>query len=144
MNQKIIYKAGIVPYRKKQISSEVIGFEILMVSSRKYPGQWVFPVGTVEKGESVAKAAMRECEEESGYSVELGEEIDTVIINSDKQSSKFIFFLGLVIKENKIWENDRERCWCKLNDVTGMIAQPFKNVAEIAIQNLKESKVGKQ
>ncbi len=143
MDQKIIYKAGIVPYRKKQTGHKTIEFEILIVSSRKYPGQWVFPVGTVEKGESVAKAAMRECEEESGYSVELGEEIDTVIINSDKQSSKFIFFSGLVIKENKIWENDRERCWCKLKDVTSMIAQPFRNVAEITIQNLKESKVGK-
>ena len=143
MNQKTIYKAGIVPYRKKhnrQNSGEV---EILVVSSRKYPGQWVFPVGTVEKGESLARAALRECAEESGYSVELGEEIDTFIINSDGQSAKFIFFSGLVVKEHKVWENDRERCWCELSDVVGMVAQPFKNLAEIAIKNFKESKVGK-
>lgn len=143
MDQSIIYKAGIVPYRKKQSSQKTETFEILVVSSRKYPGQWVFPVGTVEKGESVARAALRECTEESGYSVELGEEIDTVTINSGKQSSKFIFFLGLVIKENKIWENDRERCWCEPKDVVVMIAKPFRKVAEIAIQNLKESKFGK-
>ncbi len=142
MDQSLIYKAGIVPYREKKSSQKAKTFEVLIVSSRKYPGQWVFPVGTVEKGESVARAALRECAEESGYSVALGEEIDTVIINSNKQSSKFIFFSGLVIKEHKVWENDRERCWCELNDVVGMIAQPFKKVAEMAINILKESKAG--
>ena len=144
MNQKTIYKAGIVPYRKKQNRPNSEEVEILLVSSRKYPGQWVFPVGTVEKGESVARAAIRECAEESGYGVALGEEVGTFIINSEEQASKFIFFSGLVIQENKVWEKDRERCWCELNAVVGMIAQPFKKLAEIAINNLKESKFGKR
>ncbi|MCK5543052.1 MAG: NUDIX domain-containing protein [Desulfobacterales bacterium] len=143
MNKKLIYKAGIVPYRKKQNNQKTGEIEILIVSSRKYPGQWVFPVGTVEKGESVARAALRECAEESGYNVALGEEIDSFIISSKEQSSKFIFFSGLVMKENKVWEKDRERCWCEINDIVGLVAEPFKKLAEIAIKNLKESKVGK-
>ena len=143
MNQKLIYKAGIVPYRKCSNMDNQSAFEILTVSSRKYPGQWVFPVGTVEKGETFEEAALRECAEESGYNVELGEKIDTFIISSDTNVAKFVFFSGLVISENKVWENDRERCWRKLDDVTEIIAKPFKNVAEIAIKNLKEFKVGK-
>ena len=144
MNQKIVYKAGIIPYRKKHGSLKTEAFEILVVSSRKHPGQWVFPVGTVEKGESVARAALRECAEESGYSVDLGEEVGTFIISSEEQSSKFIFFSGLVIKENKIWENDRERRWCEPNEAVGIVAQPFKKLAEIAINNIKGSNIGKR
>ncbi|MCK5099622.1 MAG: NUDIX hydrolase [Desulfobacteraceae bacterium] len=137
------YKAGIIPYRKKSTTGTQADFEILTVSSRKFPGQWVFPVGTVEKGETFEEAALRECAEESGYNVELGKKIDTFIISSDTNSAQFVFFSGLVTSENKIWENDRERCWRELDDVVSIIPSPFKNAAEIAINNLKESKVGK-
>ena len=129
-----------MPYRKNQTGKNKGEVEILIVSARKHPGQWVFPVGTVEKGESFEDAALRECAEESGYNVALGEKIDTFIISGDESSSQFIFFSGLVISENKVWEHDRERRWLKLDDVTEIIARPFKKVAEIAITNLKESK----
>ena len=143
MKQRLIYKAGIVPYRKNQAGKNKGRLEILIVSARKYPGQWVFPVGSVEKGETFEDAALRECAEESGYNVELGEKIDTFIISGDEISAQFVFFSGLVISENKVWENDRERLWRGLDDVIEIIAKPFKNVAEIAIKNLKETKVGK-
>jgi 8-oxo-dGTP pyrophosphatase MutT (NUDIX family) len=143
MNQKLKYKAGIIPYRKKANTGKQAGFMILTISSRKYPGQWVFPVGTVEKGETFEEAAVRECSEESGYNVELGEKIDTFTISSDTNPAKFVFFSGLVTSENTVWENDRERCWRELYDVVNIIAKPFKNTAEIAIKNLKEFKVGK-
>ena len=136
MNKNLTYKAGIVPHRKRSNMRNQDIFEILTVSSRKYPGQWVFPVGTVENGESFEEAALRECAEESGYNVELGEEINTFIIDSGEISVKFVFFSGLVISENKVWENDRERCWRELGDVVDIIATPFKNAAEIAIKNL--------
>ncbi len=136
MDQNMTYKAGIIPHRKCSNIGDQDTFEILTVSSRKYPGQWVFPVGSVEKGESFEQAAIRECAEESGYNVELGEEIDTFIIDSGEISVKFIFFSGLVISENKVWENDRERCWRKPGDVKNIIARPFRSAAEIAIKNL--------
>ena len=143
MNKSFTYKAGIIPYRKNQTGKSKGEIEILTISARKYPGQWVFPVGTVEKGETFEEAAVRECAEESGYNVDLGEKIDTFIISSDTNSAKFVFFSGLVTSENKVWENDRERCWRELSDVVSIIAKPFKNVAEIAIKNFKESKVVK-
>ena len=143
MNQNLKYKAGIIPYRKCSSVENQNSFEILTISSRKYPGQWVFPVGTVEKGETLEEAAVRECAEESGYNVELGEKIDTFIISSDTKSAKFVFFSGLVISENNVWENDRERCWRDPDDVVNIIAKPFKSAAEIAINKYKELKFGK-
>ena len=81
------YKAGVVPCRKNHD-----GYEILTVSSRKFVGQWVFPVGTVEEGESFEQAAVRECMEESGYHVELGNKINSFVIKTDGDSVKFVFF----------------------------------------------------
>ena len=144
MKKKLIYKAGIIPLREKPGMKNSGEIEVLIVSSRKYPGQWVFPVGTVEKGENFTEAALRECAEESGYIVKLPEKIDNFIITSDENISKFIFFVGFVTSENKVWENDRQRRWCAFTDVTEAVAEPFKKVAEIAINNFKEFKVAKR
>jgi 8-oxo-dGTP pyrophosphatase MutT (NUDIX family) len=136
MNQTLAYKAGIVPYRKQSGRQNKDVFEILTVSSRKYPGQWVFPVGTVEEGETFEEAALRECAEESGYNVKLGNEIDTFILESGGVSAKFVFFSGVVISENNEWEKDRERCWRNPDDLEENIAEPFRNTAKLIIKNL--------
>lgn len=132
MKEKIKYKAGIVPYRKNNGR-----YELLIISSRKYAGQWVFPVGTVEDGESFEEAAVRECLEESGHHVELGKKIDSFIIKTDEDFLKFVFFLGLVIGEDKIYEEDRERHWIKSEDVVEIVAVPFKNAAETAVREIE-------
>ncbi len=131
MKKVVKYKAGVVPCRKSHDR-----YKILIVSSRKFIGQWVFPVGTVEEGESFEQAAVRECMEESGYCVELGSKIDSFVINTDEDSAKFVFFQGLVVGESKVYEEDRERRWISTEDVVEIIAKPFKNTAEIVIRKL--------
>jgi diadenosine hexaphosphate hydrolase (ATP-forming) len=44
---------------------------ILLVTSKKQPGFWIFPKGHVEPGETAAQAGVRETVEESGVSGEL-------------------------------------------------------------------------
>ena len=44
---------------------------VLLVSSKKEPGHWIFPKGHVERGETAAEAALRETEEEAGVDGEL-------------------------------------------------------------------------
>jgi 8-oxo-dGTP pyrophosphatase MutT (NUDIX family) len=44
---------------------------ILLVSSKKVAGNWIFPKGHVERGESEAAAALRETQEEAGVDGEL-------------------------------------------------------------------------
>ncbi|MEA2464919.1 MAG: bis(5-nucleosidyl)-tetraphosphatase [Acidobacteriota bacterium] len=44
---------------------------VLLVSSKKEPGNWIFPKGHVERGESTQEAALRETEEEAGVDGDL-------------------------------------------------------------------------
>jgi len=47
------------------------GLSVLLVSSKKEPGHWIFPKGHVERGETAAEAAVRETEEEAGVEGDL-------------------------------------------------------------------------
>ena len=40
--------------------------QILLVTARRNPSQWIFPKGTVEPGETLEEAALREAREEAG------------------------------------------------------------------------------
>ena len=44
---------------------------VLLVSSKKEPGNWIFPKGHVEPGETAREAALRETEEEAGVDGDL-------------------------------------------------------------------------
>jgi 8-oxo-dGTP pyrophosphatase MutT (NUDIX family) len=44
---------------------------ILLVTSKKEPGFWIFPKGHVERGETPAEAGVRETEEEAGVTGDL-------------------------------------------------------------------------
>jgi 8-oxo-dGTP pyrophosphatase MutT (NUDIX family) len=44
---------------------------ILLVTSKKQPGLWIFPKGHVEPGETDAEAGVRETQEEAGVAGEL-------------------------------------------------------------------------
>jgi 8-oxo-dGTP pyrophosphatase MutT (NUDIX family) len=56
-----VHQAGAVVVRGQGASAEV-----LLVSAKKDPRQWIFPKGHVEPGESAAEAALREMREEGG------------------------------------------------------------------------------
>jgi 8-oxo-dGTP pyrophosphatase MutT (NUDIX family) len=47
------------------------GLSVLLVSSKKEPGRWIFPKGHVERGETAKEAALRETEEEAGVDGDL-------------------------------------------------------------------------
>jgi diadenosine hexaphosphate hydrolase (ATP-forming) len=44
---------------------------ILLVTSKKQPGFWIFPKGHIEPGETAAQAGVRETEEEAGVTGDL-------------------------------------------------------------------------
>ena len=127
-------KAGVVAYRP------VVGAEpvVLLVSSRKFEGSWVFPVGSVEKGETTEAAARRECLEESGYRVAVGLQLPVLHVANGKTKIRFTFFLASVVGESERWETDRQRKWVPLSELAEALPDVFREVALEAAKSLHQ------
>lgn len=88
-------------------------------------GQWDIPGGTVEKGESLEDAAVRECFEETGFVATCGELI-TQFTNTDTEGRDLTFHTttyGLNLKEEyttneiKISEKEHDAAlWLSIDD----------------------------
>lgn len=118
-------KAGVIAYRQNEQGET----EILLISSRKHPGTWVFPVGSIDEGENAQQAARRECVEESGYIVELKDEMEKIYIDDGDVTNEFTFFTAEVVEETFDYEKDRTRKWVKLSDLENKITEVFRPLA---------------
>ena len=125
-------KAGVVVYRYKEGDVPLV----LVVSARKFKNQWVFPVGSVKKGESLEAAAKRECEEESGYRVEIGLRLPTVQLTGSGTTKRFTFFLATVVGEADLWETDRKREWLPVSRAVAALPDVFQGVARKAVEHI--------
>ena len=125
-------KAGVVVYRFADNDEPLV----LVVSARKSKNQWVFPVGSVETGESLEDAAKRECEEESGYNVELGARLPSVQVEGDTTIKRFTFFMATVVGEADQWETDRKRKWIPASQLVDTLPDIFHRVARNAVERM--------
>jgi 8-oxo-dGTP pyrophosphatase MutT (NUDIX family) len=128
-------KAGVVVYRSNDGGEPLV----LVVSARKFKDQWVFPVGTVEKGESLETAARRECEEESGYRVDLELKLPPVLASKSGKIKRFTFFLATLIGEAPQWETDRQRHWLPADQVVDAMPDVFQGVARQAVARISKT-----
>ncbi|MCI5223218.1 MAG: NUDIX domain-containing protein [Candidatus Electrothrix sp. AR4] len=129
-------KAGVVAYKYSSDEEPLV----LLVSARKIKGSWVFPVGGVDPGESLKTAAKRECEEESGYCVEIEKKISSVASCTDNKPTRFTFYLASVVTETDTWETDRTRKWVPVSQAKDAVPSIFQNVACEAAQYLSDIK----
>lgn len=60
-------------------------------------GSWCLPGGFIEQGETPQAAAVRECEEESGYQVEITGLIDVFYYENFRGSGVLILYKGAVV-----------------------------------------------
>ena len=127
-------KAGVVLYRYEN-GDEV---RVLVVSARKFRNQWVFPVGSVKKNESLEEAAKRECEEESGYQAQLGLKMPTIQVSQGGTPTPFTFFLATVSGEADSWETDRIRKWLPLSRLIDALPSVFHGVARLAVDHIRK------
>ncbi len=127
MTHKKRKKAGVVAYKYRESDQEPL---VLIVSARKVKNSWVFPVGGIDPGETPNIAAARECEEESGYSVELGKKLTP--LDPKNELDMFTFFLATISGEKETWETDRTREWIPLSQVKNKLPVFFHTVADEA------------
>ena len=134
MQKKTKEKSGVVAYRCEKGKEPVI----LVVSARTYKNQWVFPVGSVEKGESLENAARRECEEESGYRVNIGDRLDSIETLKDGHAKRFTFFLATIEGETDEWEMDRQRKWLPASTLVAALPDIFQGTARQALERIMQ------
>jgi len=124
-SKPIKHKAGVVIYRPSKTEE----LEVLLISSRKKPNGWVFPGGTVEPNERLIQTAARECLEETGYEVRVGEQLKIIDIERKNKIHRFTFFVGQVVKKTKKYEIDRQLRWVSRIEAMNLVPQVFKPIA---------------
>ena len=127
-------KSGVVAYRFEKGEEPAV----LVVSARKHENQWVFPVGSVEAGESLEAAARRECEEESGYLVNIGDRLDSIETSGSNHPKRFTFFLATVTGKVDEWEMDRQIKWLPASTLVAALPDIFQGTARQAIERIME------
>lgn len=127
MTHKKRKKAGVVAYKYTASDQEPL---VLIVSTRKVKDSWVFPVGGIDPGETPKIAAARECEEESGYSVEIGKKLKP--LDPRNELDLFTFFLATISGEKDTWETDRTREWIPLSQAKDRLPSFLHSVVEEA------------
>ncbi len=127
-------KAGVVVFRRDTAHT----IQVLLVSARRHAGSWVFPVGTVDPGETLAGAAARECMEESGYLVTVGDEVASVETLWGSERQIFTFFLARISGQVEAYETDRRHRWVTLTDLPTAVPDLFVPIALAAIARLEQ------
>jgi ADP-ribose pyrophosphatase YjhB (NUDIX family) len=109
----VAQKAGVVPYRLSREGQT----EVAVITARANPARWIFPVGDVNRGETLSEAAARECQEESGCVVEIVSKLGLLEFDVGDVISRMTFFAGLVKRETSYREKDRQLKWVKLPEL---------------------------
>lgn len=136
MSKKVSKKAGVVAFRKYDNNDT----EVLLVSSRRHPGSWVFPVGGIDEGETPEEAAKRECVEESGYRVIVGDRIGSIEIEESGIINNFTFFSADVADRTEEYEKDRSIRWVRLSELEETVTEVFRPIAKKFRDNIARKK----
>lgn len=112
-----IYAAGAVCWREQGKS-----LLVAIIHRRRYK-DWTFPKGKVDKGETLAEAAVREVKEETGLRIKLGVPLETVSYPLDKDKTKVVHYWSARVSEKvlskakfKPDEEVAEVVWIKAED----------------------------
>lgn len=125
--------AGCVPIRESTPppssgANNRPGHQVLLISSRRNPGQLVFPKGGVKQGELPQDAALRETWEEAGIrgiivtNLAIPDEIHNGVVKSavmgDHKLPRGDWFVMRVTEVAEEWpeKDQRTRKWCSIED----------------------------
>jgi 8-oxo-dGTP pyrophosphatase MutT (NUDIX family) len=103
--------------------------QVLLVTARRNPRNWIFPKGHVEKGESPEQAALRETREEAGVSARLIGPAGILEYGFLGAKARVEYFLVLFTREAGPPEDGRQRMWCGLDDALDRLS--YKNTRKL-------------
>lgn len=111
-------QAGGVPVRREAMGD----LQVLLVTSR-YTGEWIFPKGTVEDGESHEQAAVREAFEEAGVRSRAGASLGEFAYPRGPRTARVLVFVLQVLQEAGSWpeRSQRRRRWFSLDDALKVV-----------------------
>jgi 8-oxo-dGTP pyrophosphatase MutT (NUDIX family) len=99
------------------------GISILLVSSKKEPGNWIFPKGHVERGETPAEAALRETEEEAGVDGDLLGPVGALEYEWGRKRYRVEYFLIRATSETPRTDG-RTKVWLPFDDALARLSYP--------------------
>lgn len=122
---EIQISAGGVAYRKK---GKIVDIVITSVGEHN---RWQLPKGLIDRGETIAEAALREVREEAGIETEMIDLIDKVEYwyyskrgGKRVRFHKFVYFYLLRYKSGNTEDHDKEvkeARWVKIDEGQGML-----------------------
>jgi 8-oxo-dGTP pyrophosphatase MutT (NUDIX family) len=99
------------------------GVSVLLVSSKKERGNWIFPKGHVEVGETAAEAALRETQEEAGVDGDLLGEVGTLEFDWGGRRYRVDYFLIRATGETDQTDG-RKKTWLPFEDAVEKLTYP--------------------
>ena len=103
--------------------------QVLLVTARRNPRNWIFPKGHIEKGESPEQAALRETREEAGVSASLIGPAGILEYGFLGAKARVEYFLVLFTREAGPPEDGRQRIWCGLDEALDRLS--YKNTRKL-------------
>ncbi len=98
--------------------------KILMVqeANEKYYGQWNFPAGHVDEGESIMEGAIREVKEETGCDVKLTGLLPIKTVYQNDIPTLIVEFTAEIINENIKFDKNEilDVKWIDIEDIKNM------------------------
>lgn len=112
MVEDILRAAGVVVLRGKSRKREVLTVH------RPHRADWSLPKGKVEFGEHILAAAIRECDEETGYQVALGPRVGTMEYIAAGRPKRVDYWLAEVIGDEGFAPDDEvdSIAWVPIKD----------------------------
>ena len=136
MNKLI--QAGAVPFRERDGEQE-----FLLVTSQR--GNWIFPKGIVEPGDTPEETALKEAREEAGvHGVILPAPVGSYDDYKWRTDCVVQLYLLRYLRDCESWEERylRDRRWCSYDEALGLIKKPkIRAVLERAQRRLDEEHV---
>jgi mutator protein MutT len=94
---------------------------VLLVRAKKTPGEWIFPKGHVEAGETAEAAAARELEEEAGVKGESVGLIGSLDFESGDEIVTVAYYLFRFLSDVPRTDK-RELRWCQYQEALALLS----------------------